>query len=137
MSHRFDRHIPEEHYVSKAWLTNYLSPDIPGADHSQIINPFDFGPSSTCADPKLSPPPFSYDKFKHWLALLDQEQTIRFEVNLKLFNEIVNHIVHDSKPKFTLINERTLVYNEYDRIPIIFIPGQKEPLKIIKKKEKA
>ncbi len=99
----------------------------------KIFNPFDFGPSSTHSGQKLPPPTF--DTLKKAIALLKQEQIIRFEVNLKLFNEIANHVVYDSKPKFTIINERTIVYNDYARIPIIFIPGQKEPLKIIKKKE--
>lgn len=133
MSSREDDYMPEEHYVSKAWLKKHGSGPIPEGDILHIIDPFVSGPTSTSADPKLSPPPFTYDTLKKTIALLNKEQIIRFEVNLKLFNQIVDHIVHDIKPKFTFINERTVTYNDYDRIPVIFVPGQKEQLKIIKK----
>lgn len=102
----------------------------------KIIDHFPSMPKSTFADPKLSPPPLTYDTLKKAIALLDQESIIRFEVNLKLFTEIRARTKSTTKPLFKLINPFAISYIPYDSIPIILIPDQVEPLKIIKKRRK-
>lgn len=102
----------------------------------KIINPFDTSLASTQADPKLSPPPFSFASWKKALKLIDPHPVIRFEVNQKLFDEISVHIKTSPDPQFTLFSKKITFYNRYDRIPIILVPDQVEPLKIIKRRKR-
>lgn len=134
MSTRRDDHIPEELYVSKAWLKKHGLPDIPEEDGLKIFDPFPSSSQSTSADPKLSPPPLTFKTLKKAIALLKQDIIIRFEVNTELFNEIVTHISKAKRPLFKLVKPQVFSYIHYDSIPIIHIPGQVEPLKIIKRK---
>lgn len=146
--------IPEEHYVSKAWLKKYGPPPIPDGDGLKIFDPFPSNPLTTQGVPRktkiINPkrrkrnpstissakplPTLDLSTLKKAIALLDQEQTIRFEVNQALFDEINCTIATAKDPLFALLNQRTLIYLRYDCIPIILIPDQKVALKIIKKK---
>lgn len=99
----------------------------------KIIDHFPSAPLTSQGVPRKSKI-INFHTLKETIALLDQEQIIRFEVNQALFDEVCSTIKTAKEPLFKLLNSHTLVYLRYDRIPIILIPDQVEPLKIIKKR---
>jgi len=134
MSIKKDNHISEEHYISKAWLKKYGSADIPENDTLHIIDPFPSAPITTQGIPKKTPA-LTFDTLEKAITILKRNLIIRFEVNQELFDEICARIKTSVEPKFRLINPYSILYERDNSIPIILIPDQIEPLKIIKTKE--
>jgi len=102
----------------------------------KIIDPFPSNPL-TSQGVKRKIPAFDFCTLKKTLESFVGDPIIRFEVNQELFNEISAHIPTAKPPRFKFLNPEVILCNRYDSIPIILKSDQVEPLKTIRKKEKA